>query len=81
MITIIPFLYPTYSSLFPYKKIHRRSSTMQVERIFNNESAITLESILQSIIIEKIDIIIADSYAKNKVNSTASSDEKGEEVA
>ncbi|WP_339197715.1 hypothetical protein [Aeribacillus sp. FSL k6-2211] len=54
---------------------------MQVERIFNNESTITLESILQSIIIEKIDIIIADAYAKNKVNSTASSDEKGEEVA
>jgi hypothetical protein len=81
MITIIPFLYPKYSSiLFPYKK-STGGQTMQVERIFNNESAITLESILQSIIIEKIDIIIANSYAKNKVNSTASSDEKGEEVA
>lgn len=80
MITIIPFLYPTYSSLFPYKR-STGGKAMQVERIFNNESTITLESILQSIIIEKIDIIIADAYAKNKVNSTASSDEKGEEVA
>lgn len=54
---------------------------MKIERIFNKESSITLEDILQSILNEKIDSLIKEFYDNNKVNSTDSSDKKGEEVA
>ena len=54
---------------------------MKIERIFNEESSITLEDILQSILNEKIDSLIKEFYDNNKVNSTDSSDKKGEEVA
>ncbi|WP_445489849.1 hypothetical protein [Niallia sp. 03133] len=53
---------------------------MKIERIFNNESTITLESILKSILNEKVDTLISKSYANNKVNSTDSATE-GELVA
>jgi len=53
---------------------------MKIERIFNNESPITLESILKSILNEKVDTLISQTYANSKVNSTASS-KKEEEVA
>ncbi|WP_363550385.1 hypothetical protein [Caldifermentibacillus hisashii] len=54
---------------------------MTIERIFNNQSTITLEDIIQSILNEKIDSLIREFYDNNKVNSTDSSDKKGEEVA
>ncbi|MGG3716699.1 hypothetical protein [Heyndrickxia ginsengihumi] len=54
---------------------------MTPERIFNDQSPITLEDIYKSILNEKIDALIKEFYDKNMVNSTDSSDEKGEEVA
>ncbi|MEC2289823.1 hypothetical protein [Bacillus licheniformis] len=54
---------------------------MTPERIFNDQSPITLEDIYKSILIEKIDALIKEIYDNNKVNSTDSSDKKGEEVA
>lgn len=53
---------------------------MKIERIFNNKSPITLDSILKSILSEKVDTLISQTYAKNKVNST-DSPKKGEDVA
>ena len=53
---------------------------MKIERIFNDKSTITLESILISILNEKVDSLIAQTYSENKVNSTDSST-KGEDVA
>lgn len=53
---------------------------MTPERIFNDQSPITLEDIYKSILNEKIDALIKEIY-DNKVNSTDSSDKKGEEVA
>ncbi|MFN7251514.1 MAG: hypothetical protein ACK4M9_12070 [Anaerobacillus sp.] len=50
---------------------------MKIERIFNSEPSITLENILKSIINEKIDSLIAESYANDKVNSTVSSSKGG----
>lgn len=54
---------------------------MTPERIFNDQSPITLEEIYKSILNEKIDALIKEIYDNNKVNSTDSSDKKGEEVA
>ena len=53
---------------------------MKVERIFNNESSITLESLLESILREKIDSLVSNSYDNSMVNSTTSL-MKGEDVA
>ncbi|SLL31596.1 Uncharacterised protein [Mycobacteroides abscessus subsp. abscessus] len=54
---------------------------MTIERIFNNQSPITLEDIFQSILNEKIDALIKEFYDNTKVNSTDSSNKKGEDVA
>jgi len=54
---------------------------MNPKRIFNNHSKITLDEIIQSILNEKIDAIINEFYDSDKVISTNSSTEKGEEVA
>lgn len=54
---------------------------MTLERIFNNQSPITLEDIFKSILNEKIDTLIKEFYDNTKVNSTDSSNEKGEDVA
>lgn len=54
---------------------------MTIERIFNTKSPISLEDIFQSILNEKIDALIEEFYDSNKVNSTDSSDTKGEKVA
>ncbi|WP_197023489.1 hypothetical protein [Heyndrickxia ginsengihumi] len=49
--------------------------------IYDNESPITLEDIFKSIMNEKIDALIKEIYDNNKVNSTDSSNEIGEDVA
>jgi hypothetical protein len=54
-----------------------RRHFMKIERIFNSETSINLENILYSIINEKIDSLIAESYANDKVNSTVSSSKGG----
>lgn len=54
---------------------------MTLERIFNNQTSITLEDIIQSIVTEKIDALIAEYYDKGMVNSTDSSDSRGGKVA
>lgn len=54
---------------------------MNIERIFNNQSKITLEDIFKSILNEKIDVLIKEIYDDNKVNSTDSSNKEGENVA
>ncbi|MCU9614347.1 MULTISPECIES: hypothetical protein [Bacillaceae] len=55
---------------------------MKIERIFNNESPITLEDIFTSILNEKIDDLIKEFYDNNDIEtSTDSPKEKGEEVA
>jgi len=64
-----------------YNKIQREENIMTLERIFNNQSPITLEDIFQSILNEKIDALIKEFYDNTKVNSTDSSHEKGEDVA
>lgn len=49
---------------------------MNLERIFNNQSPITLEDIFQSIVNEKIDALIKEFYDYNMVNSADSSKEE-----
>lgn len=58
----------------------RRIPNMKVERIFNNEAPITLENLLESILREKIDSLVSNSYDNSMVNSTTSHT-KGEDVA
>lgn len=49
---------------------------------YDNESTITLNQIIKSVIFEKVDTLIKQNYDSGKVNSTDSSDKsKGEEVA
>lgn len=49
--------------------------------IYDNESPITLGDIFKSIMNEKVDALIKEIYDNNKVSSTDSSNEKGEDVA
>ncbi|MEK4264160.1 hypothetical protein [Paenibacillus sp. FSL L8-0499] len=48
---------------------------MQVERIFNKESMLSIEDIMLSIIDEKVDSIIQDYYHNNQVNTSTSHNE------
>jgi hypothetical protein len=51
---------------------------MTPEIIFNNKTSITFEDIFHSILDEKIDTIIQEFYDNTKVNSSYSSEIKGE---
>lgn len=51
---------------------------MNIERCFNNHTSLTLQQIIQSLIEEKIDTLIAEYYYQDKVNTTTSH-KKGEE--
>ncbi|HDR7656212.1 MULTISPECIES: hypothetical protein [Bacillus] len=53
---------------------------MNIERVFNTKNEIKMEDIINSIINDKIDKIIENHYAFNKVNSTTST-KKGSDVA
>lgn len=53
---------------------------MKVERIFNLNSNITIQELLQSVINEKIDTLINDYYHQIKVN-TATSRVEGKKVS
>jgi hypothetical protein len=55
---------------------------MTPKYIYDNESTITLNEIIKSIIRKKIDTLIKENYDDIKVDSTDSSEKsKGEEVA
>lgn len=51
---------------------------MTPEIIFNNKTSITFENIFHSILDEKIDTIIQEFYDNTMVNSSYSSETKGE---
>ncbi|MDD9149747.1 hypothetical protein OYT88_14425 [Sporolactobacillus sp. CQH2019] len=51
---------------------------MTVERIFDSDSDVTANEILNSIIEDKIDTIVRATYSRAKVNSTDSSNSGGE---
>lgn len=53
---------------------------MKVERVFNNNSNITFEDIILSLIDKEVDRLIDDYYHQNKVN-TATSHEEGDVLA
>lgn len=50
---------------------------MNIERYFNNQTNLTLQEIIQSLLEEKIDTLIDEYYYQDKVNTTTSP-EKGE---
>ncbi|MGG2093984.1 hypothetical protein AB1283_15155 [Bacillus sp. S13(2024)] len=49
---------------------------MKVERIFNEDTNVTIRDIIQSLINEKIDTLISNYYHQNKVNTAASSEKE-----
>ncbi|MGM7724081.1 hypothetical protein [Metabacillus sp. Hm71] len=53
---------------------------MKIERIFNEESNITLQDTLKSVIDEFIDRLVDTYYSQDKVNTTTSHAE-GKEVS
>ncbi len=65
-----------------YKKTMFRKggvcSLMTVERIFDNNSGISADELLNALIEDKIDTIVGAAYSKCTVNSTDSSKSGGE---
>jgi hypothetical protein len=53
---------------------------MKIERMFNTESNLSLQDVIQSIIKEEIDRLVVNYYDQCKVN-TATSKPKGDGVA
>jgi hypothetical protein len=53
---------------------------MKIERVFNENTSLTIQDIIQSLINEKIDILVSDYYHQIKVN-TSTSQKEGIEVA
>ncbi|MFD2618376.1 hypothetical protein [Terrilactibacillus laevilacticus] len=51
---------------------------MTVERIFDNNSGISADELLNALIEDKIDTIVGAAYSKCTVNSTDSSKSGGE---
>lgn len=48
---------------------------MQIERKYNNETTLTLDDILMSLVDEKIDSLILEYYDNARVNTVASHNE------